>query len=183
MDKKEYKEILKYEKQRYGVTNAMVLASFLGYSEKGIIWRYQKKLRKTEYFLSNGHKTLGRLSLLKLNKFGRKYGFSIPPNCFKKGLQIMHLGSILVNEKVRVGENCMVHINVALVATGGKTDSPQLGDNVTIGCGATIIGGIELGNNIAVGAGAVVTKSFKEDGIVLGGVPAKVISKKGHSAI
>lgn len=39
-----------------------------------------------------------------------------------------------------------------------------------------MIGEIQLGNDIAVGANAVVTKSFLEDGITLGGVPAKKIS-------
>lgn len=39
-----------------------------------------------------------------------------------------------------------------------------------------MIGDIHLENNIAIGADAVVIKSFIEDGITLGGGPAKKIS-------
>ena len=43
-----------------------------------------------------------------------------------------------------------------------------------------VIGAVHLGNDIAVSANAVVTKSFSEDKITLGRVPAKKISN--HSS-
>ena len=50
-----------------------------------------------------------------------------------------------------------------------------LGDHITLGANATIIGPLELKNNIFIGAGACVTKSFESSNINLVGVPAKVI--------
>jgi len=40
-----------------------------------------------------------------------------------------------------------------------------------------IFGPIKLGNNVIIGANAVVNKSFKEDNIVLAGIPAKIVKR------
>lgn len=52
-----------------------------------------------------------------------------------------------------------------------------IGDNCWIGAGAIILPEVNLGNHVIVAAGSVVTKSFKEDDILIGGVPAKIIKK------
>ena len=51
-----------------------------------------------------------------------------------------------------------------------------IGNNVWIGSGAIILGGITIGDNSIIGAGAVVNKDIPEDSIAVG-VPAKVIKK------
>ena len=51
------------------------------------------------------------------------------------------------------------------------------GDNVDIGVGAKIIGGVTIADNIKIGANAVVTKSFYEEGITLVGVPARKLER------
>lgn len=51
-----------------------------------------------------------------------------------------------------------------------------IGDNVTIGAGAIVIGGITIGNNVIIGAGSVVTKSVPDNCIVAGN-PARVIKQ------
>ena len=43
-----------------------------------------------------------------------------------------------------------------------------------IGANATILAGVSIGENAVVAAGAVVTKDV-QDGVVVGGVPAKII--------
>lgn len=177
--KQELKACLKYERKRYGtIPKHWRLLSCFGISESAIVWRYQTRLRLWEYHANANHKLRAQILKILCNKFGRKYGLKISINNFDIGLKIMHLGSILVNTNSRIGKNCSIHINTAFVATGGKTDSPILGDNCIIGIGATLVGGISIGNNVVVGAGAVVTKSFKENHITLGGVPAKIISHK-----
>lgn len=55
--------------------------------------------------------------------------------------------------------------------------APTIGDNVTIGANAVIIGDIMIGNNVTIGAGAVVTKSIPDNCIVVGN-PARVIKVK-----
>lgn len=50
----------------------------------------------------------------------------------------------------------------------------EIGDNVWIGGGVTIIGGVKIGQNSIIGAGSVVTKNIP-DGVIVAGNPAKVI--------
>ena len=101
----------------------------------------------------------------------------IPLNVFDKGLKIMHLGPILVNGSVVAGKNCTLHMNTAIVSSGKK--EPVLGDNVWLGYGACVLGGVTVPSYVAIGAGAVVNKSIEEENIVVAGVPAKKISDKG----
>jgi serine O-acetyltransferase len=55
-----------------------------------------------------------------------------------------------------------------------SANRPTIGDNVTIGAGAKVLGGINIGDNVTIGANAVVTKSLP-DNVVAAGVPAKII--------
>ncbi|MEZ3485540.1 MAG: hypothetical protein K1W22_02795 [Lachnospiraceae bacterium] len=52
----------------------------------------------------------------------------------------------------------------------------HIGKNVWIGANATILAGVSIGENAVVAAGAVVTKDVP-DGVVVGGIPAKIIKK------
>lgn len=52
-----------------------------------------------------------------------------------------------------------------------------IGDNVWIGTNVVILPSVEIGNNCIVGAGSVVTKSFKENNLVIAGNPAKIIKQ------
>jgi serine O-acetyltransferase len=57
-------------------------------------------------------------------------------------------------------------------------DTPCLGDNVVIGAGAKVLGGIVIGSNVVVGANAVVVKDVPADCTVVG-VPARIVKKSG----
>ena len=59
---------------------------------------------------------------------------------------------------------------------GGMATHPILGDYVTFGANAVVVGGITIGNNVIIGANAVVTKDVP-DNCVVAGVPAKIIKK------
>ena len=54
------------------------------------------------------------------------------------------------------------------------TDKITIGNNVMIGANTMIMPGVRIGNNIVIGGGAVVTRNI-ENGLVVGGIPAKVI--------
>ncbi|NHQ68895.1 serine acetyltransferase, partial [Elizabethkingia miricola] len=56
-------------------------------------------------------------------------------------------------------------------------DSPIIGDNVDIGQGAQILGGITIADGVRIGAGSIVTKSVFEENVTIVGIPAKIISK------
>lgn len=178
-NKNDLREFLEYESAIYHLKWGGV-KRLLG-SESAIIWSWQKRLRKTEYYFNTGKKIRYNLSKVLLKWMSNKYGLHIGLNVFDKGLHVMHLGSILTNGRVRVGRDCAIHINTALVAQGVSNDTPILGNNIVIGVGATILGGVALADGIAVGANALVNKSFDEPDIAIAGVPAKKISENGKN--
>lgn len=145
-----------------------------------MIWHFQKRLRITEFHNNCNHKIRHAISKILLNWISNRTGLHICENVFSKGLHIMHLGPILTNGNVRAGENCSIHINTHFVAAGNSDECPFLGDNIVVGVGATILGGVTLANDIAIGANAVVNHSFNDSGIAIAGVPARKISNNGR---
>ena len=53
----------------------------------------------------------------------------------------------------------------------------NIGDYVFIGMGVVVLPGVTIANRCIIAAGAVVTKSFLEEGVVIGGNPARVIGR------
>lgn len=92
------------------------------------------------------------------------------------GLVIQHGIGTFISAK-RIGRNCLIRHQVTIGYTN-DTDSPILGDNVTIGCGAKILGNVRVGNNVKVGANAVVVKDVPDDCTVVG-VPACIVRRNG----
>ena len=152
-----------------------------------LIWKFQRFLRKTEYFKYMYQKRKYYVFpyfwyKLLLHKYSVKLGFSIPLNVFGPGLSIAHYGTIVVNDAAKVGKNCRLQEGVNIGATNGSARAPQIGDNVFIGTGAKIIGDITVADDVAIGANAVVVKSITEKGVTYGGIPAKKISSNNsHS--
>lgn len=85
----------------------------------------------------------------------------------------MHYGSIVVNDNVKVGENCKILDGLNIGANGGDYSAAQIGNNVFIGSGAKNIGAIEITDDVVIGANAVVVKDINERGTTWAGVPAK----------
>jgi len=143
------------------------------------IWKFEIVLRKHEYYLNtHSNKLLEKLYQFLHHNMGIKLGFEIPCNVFGPGLRINHSGYIVVNPKACVGSFCDIHQGVNI---GESIDglAPTLGDNIWIGPGAKLFGGITLGSNIMIGANAVVNRSYS-NGVNIAGVPAKVINHKGN---
>jgi serine O-acetyltransferase len=95
---------------------------------------------------------------------------------FGPGLVILHSVGLIVNTAVRAGENVILEGGATLGAE--KKQSPTLGDNVFIGGGAKVIGGVRLGNGARIGANAVVVEDVPE-GATAVGVPARVVRFRG----
>lgn len=93
----------------------------------------------------------------------------------------MHVGPVLTNLRVRMGENVVIHMNTAFVAQGISDDVPTIGNDVVIGKGATLLGEICIADGIAIGANALVNKSFDTPNIAIAGVPVKKVSDNGRN--
>lgn len=121
------------------------------------------------------------LNRLRFRKLQVKLGFSIPINVFGPGLSIAHFGTIVVSQYASVGSNCRLHVGVNIGASGGGNDAPIIGNNVYIGPGAILFGGIKIADGISIGANATVNKSFEEKNVVIAGTPAKVVRQDALS--
>ena len=76
------------------------------------VWKYQIRLRKTEWYWYSGKCLRNPFNAVKflisrhlLAKRAIGLGFSIPINVFDKGLSIAHYGTIVVNAHSKVGRN------------------------------------------------------------------------------
>ncbi|NLJ54062.1 MAG: serine O-acetyltransferase [Intrasporangiaceae bacterium] len=88
---------------------------------------------------------------------------------------IDHGMGVVIGETAEIGDDVMLYHGVTL---GGRSlekvkRHPTLGDNVTIGAGAKILGAIEIGDGAQVGANSVVVKGIPS-GAVATGIPAQV---------
>lgn len=146
------------------------------------IWRYLRLLRRYEYYLNCGKSPWGKCLRLwtefRLKRLGARLGFSIPANVFGPGLSLPHIGTIVVNGKARIGENCRIHVCVNIGAGRYDNEAPVIGNDCYIGPGAKLFGPIVLGDAVTIGANAVVNKSFPQSGVTLVGIPAKAILPK-----
>ncbi|MCB8946000.1 MAG: serine acetyltransferase [Ardenticatenaceae bacterium] len=103
----------------------------------------------------------------------RWFGLEISPgDDIGGGLYIAHpIGTVIsVNS---LGENCTI---IAAVTIGMRNNHefPRIGNNVFIGAGARVLGGITIGDGSKIGANAVVIHDLPP-GAVAAGVPAKVL--------
>ncbi|MGT2647327.1 serine O-acetyltransferase [Streptococcus uberis] len=89
-----------------------------------------------------------------------------------------HALGIVIHPYASIGRNCKIEQNVTIGGRSGLTELPQIGDNVIIGAGASIIGPVVIGNYAQIGANAVVVKDVPERAVVVG-VPAKIIKING----
>ncbi len=92
-------------------------------------------------------------------------------------LFIDHGMGVVIGETAEVGEDVVMFHSVTL---GGRSMShgkrhPTVGDRVTIGAGAKVLGPIVLGDDTQVGANAVVVKDVPAGAVVVG-VPGTVRS-------
>ncbi len=96
------------------------------------------------------------------------------------GLFFPHSQGIVIGA-LRIGRNAVIYQGVTLGAKEldfayNAASRPVLGNNVVVGSGAKVLGGITLGDGSRIGANAVVVDSIPS-GCLAVGIPAKVISK------
>lgn len=95
------------------------------------------------------------------------------------GLFIDHGMGVVIGETTKIGENVLLYQGVTLGGTGKEKGKrhPTLGNNVTVGAGAKILGAIKIGDNSIIGANSVILKNVPDNSISVG-VPGRVTRKK-----
>ncbi len=149
-------------------------------SEQYWIRRFMIALRKEEYYsYIKPSKFLKYYYQRRKNILGRKLGFFIPAGCFDEDLKIYHYGSIIINPNAKIGKHCTIHGNCCIGSKGSFPDtSPIIGDNVDIGQGAQILGGVTIANGVKIGAGSIVTKDILIEEAIVVGIPGRILPSK-----
>lgn len=88
---------------------------------------------------------------------------------------IDHGMGVVIGETTEIGDDVMVYHGVTL---GGRSLNvgkrhPTIGNRVTVGAGAKVLGPLTIGNDSAIGANSVVTHDVPADSIATG-IPAVV---------
>ena len=92
------------------------------------------------------------------------------------GWVLIHGYGVVLNGYVRIGRHCTMYHGVTIGVANDLQKMPVIGDNVFIGAGAKILGGVHVGNHVKIGAGAIVVEDVPDDSTVVN-VKAKIINK------
>lgn len=135
--------------------------------------------RLSHFFYSkNLHRVAKVFSLINFLLFG----IEIATACrIGPGLFFPHTHGTVIGA-MSIGSNAVIYQGVTLGAkdldfTYDAAHRPVVGNDVILGAGSKVLGGVSLGNSVVVAANAVVLKSFSDD-LVVGGVPAKILSSR-----
>lgn len=92
-------------------------------------------------------------------------------------LTIEHFGGIVLSAE-RIGDDVIIRQNTTFGIAGlhARAGRPVICNGVEVGVGAVIVGPVTVGAGAVVGANAVVIRDVPP-GAVVGGVPARVLSR------
>jgi serine O-acetyltransferase len=141
----------------------------LGYPGLHAIWAY----RLHHALWTRGHRLVARL----ISQATRAAtGVEIHPGAtIGRRFFIDHGMGVVIGETAEIGDDVMIYHDVTL---GGRSlrrtkRHPTIGDGVTIGAGARVLGPVVVGKGAQIGANAVVVRDVPAGAIVVG-VPGQV---------
>ena len=150
------------------------LVIFLSYPGLHAKWNHVPE----HWLWEHGHRSLARV----LSQLTRHItGVEIHPAAqIGKHFFIDHAMGVVIGETTIVGDNCVLYQGVTLGGTGNETGKrhPTLGNNVTVGTGAKVLGNIRIGNNVKIGGNSVVVTDVPDNCTVVG-VPGRIIKRDG----
>jgi serine O-acetyltransferase len=119
----------------------------------------------------------GRLAARLLSQISRSItGVEIHPGAqIGRRFFIDHGMGVVIGETAEVGDDVLIYHGVTL---GGRSMKrvkrhPTVGNNVTIGAGARILGPVHIGDRVQIGANSVVVKDIPAGAVAIG-VPATI---------
>jgi acetyltransferase-like isoleucine patch superfamily enzyme len=109
---------------------------------------------------------------------------------FNPGVIVYGHGGVRIGNSTRIAAGVVIVAgnhnfqdkNTPIMKQGLTCNGITIGNDVWIGARAVVLDGISLGDGCVVAAGAVVTRSFATNSVI-GGVPAKLIRRRGEGDI
>jgi serine O-acetyltransferase len=111
----------------------------------------------------------------------RVTGIDIHPGAtIGRSFFIDHGTGVVIGGTAVIGDNVTLYQGVTLGGTSLQHTKrhPTLGNNVTVGSGAAILGDITIGDNTKIGANSVVVKDVPPNSTVVG-IPGRVVLQDG----
>jgi serine O-acetyltransferase len=128
-----------------------------------LLYRVSHALKKRRIHVLPG--IIGRMNIA-------LHGFDVPSSVeIGPGLYVPHPVGIVITAR-QIGSNVTL-VNSITIGMRNTFQFPLIGDNVFIGAGARVLGGINIGNNAQIGANAVVIVDVPA-GATAVGVPAQI---------
>src|SRR6185369_8781382 len=121
-----------------------------------------------------------------LSQLGRFLtGIEINPGAqIGRRLFIDHGMGVVIGETAIVGDDVTIYQGVTLGGTGKEKGKrhPTIGNNVSIGTGARVLGNVTIGDNSRVGAGSVVLRDVAPNSTIVG-VPGHIVLRDGKRVV
>lgn len=112
-------------------------------------------------------------------------GIEIHPGAqIGRRLFIDHGMGVVIGETAIVGDDVTLYQGVTLGGTGKEKGKrhPTLGNNISIGSGAKLLGNITIGDNCRIGAGSVVLRNVPPNSTIVG-VPGHIVLRDGKRVV
>lgn len=126
--------------------------------------RYIKLWRKASHKMT----PFRRLRLL---HYARNYGLEISPTAkLGEGIYLGHPYNITVGVGVVLGNNVNLHkgCTVGRENRGKRVGAPVIGDCVSVGINATVVGNIHIGNDVMIAPNSFVNFDVPDHSVVIG---------------
>lgn len=116
-----------------------------------------------------------RLSIWRVYRFGNDISYKAHIGA---GFRVVHLSDIVIGTGAKIGENFTILNGVTLGKKNTKEKKmPIIGNNVYLGTGSKLVGGIEIGDNVVVGALTFCNKSIPSNSTAYGN-PMVIVDEK-----
>jgi serine O-acetyltransferase len=112
-------------------------------------------------------------------------GIEIHPGAeLGRRLFIDHGMGTVIGETAIIGDDVTLYQGVTLGGTGKEKGKrhPTLGNNISVGSGAKLLGNITIGDNCRVGAGSVVLRNVPANSTIVG-VPGHIVLRDGKRVV
>ena len=106
-----------------------------------------------------------------LYRYSRKYGLEISPDAeIGDGLYLGHPYNITVGSGAKIGNNVNLHkgCTIGRENRGKREGSPTIGNCVSVGINATVVGNIRIGDDVMIAPGSFVNFDVPDHSIVIG---------------
>jgi serine O-acetyltransferase len=101
------------------------------------------------------------------------YGIELPRTVqVGRRLCIGHQSGIVIHPHAVIGDDCIIRFNSSLAGAALEhqqwaIEAPRLGNHVTLGAGAIVLGNVTIGDNVHIGPNAVVTTDVPPNTVVV----------------